>query len=340
MKTAVLGTGSWGTALAPVLADNGHDIFLWGISKEEINDINLNHRNSRYFECEISSRLSATDDLQRIKDRELILAAVPTAALESVLKQVSEIIDHPVILINVAKGFHPVSHKRLSEVIRETVPAEKLKAVVSLIGPSHAEEVILRMMTAVNAVSDDEEASRTVQEVFSNNYFRVYRNDDVIGAETGVALKNVIAIASGILEGIGQGDNARAALMTRGLAEITRYGMAMGGREETYLGLDGVGDLIVTCTSRHSRNFMAGYQIGKDGTAEKFFAENKKTVEGVAACKAVYEEAKRLGIEMPITEAVYAVLYEGKSPSKAAHDLMLRKLKPETSDAYSKPENK
>ncbi len=336
MKITVLGTGSWGTALAQVLADNGQEVLMWGISEDEVNDLNQNHHNSKYFEAPVNENVKATMDLAEAKDSDVLLAAVPTMALENVLTQVAGIAEKPVIVINVAKGFHPVSHKRLSEVIREIMPKDKLKAVVSLIGPSHAEEVIIRLMTAINAVSDDEEAARTVQELFSNEYFRVYRNDDVIGAEVGVALKNVIAIASGILEGIGQGDNARAALMTRGLAEMTRFGTAMGGREETYLGLDGVGDLIVTCTSRHSRNFMAGYQIGSDGGAAKFFAENKKTVEGVFACKVVYEEAKKRGIEMPITEQIYAVLYEGKDPKEAARSLMARKLKPETSGVYEK----
>lgn len=335
MKITVLGTGSWGTALAQVAADNGHEAVLWGIADDEVNDINENHHNSKYFETEISDRLKATKDINTVSDADVILAAVPTMALETVLTQASAAVQKPVIVINVAKGFHPVTHERLSEVIKKIMPKEKTKAVVSLIGPSHAEEVILRLMTAVNAVSDDMEAAKTVQQIFSNDYFRVYRNDDVIGAEVGVAIKNVIAIASGILEGIGQGDNARAALMTRGLAEMTRFGTALGGREETYLGLDGVGDLIVTCTSRHSRNFMAGYQIGKDGTAAKFFAENKKTVEGVFACKVVYDEAKKRGIEMPITEQIYAVLYEGKTPQAAARDLMARQLKPETSDVYT-----
>lgn len=336
MKITVLGTGSWGTALAQVLADNGHDVWMWGIAKDEVDDINLNHHNSKYFETEISHDIKASGDLNIASDSDVLLAAVPTMALESVLKQAAEAVTKPVIVINVAKGFHPVSHKRLSEVIKEIMPEDKTKAVVSLIGPSHAEEVIIRLMTAVNAVSDDTEAAKTVQKLFSNDYFRVYRNDDVIGAEVGVALKNVIAIASGILEGIGQGDNARAALMTRGLAEMTRFGTAMGGREETYLGLDGVGDLIVTCTSRHSRNFMAGYQIGRDGGAKKFFEENKKTVEGVFACKVVYEEAKKRGIEMPITEQIYQVLYEGKTPLDAAHALMARELKPESADVYRK----
>ncbi|MCI2153165.1 MAG: NAD(P)H-dependent glycerol-3-phosphate dehydrogenase [Solobacterium sp.] len=329
MKCAVLGTGSWGTALAQVLADNGHDVLLWGINPNEVHDINENHHNSKFFECRISEKLKASLDLSMIHDAELILLAVPSIVIEETLQKAVAELDHPVLIINVAKGFHPISHKRLSVVIEETVPASERKAVVSLIGPSHAEEVILRMLTAINAVSEDEAAAEQVQELFSNHYFRVYRNTDVIGAEIGVAVKNIMAIASGILEGIGQGDNARAALMTRGLAEMSRFGIALGGKKDTYLGLDGVGDLIVTCTSRHSRNFMAGYAIGRAGDAKSFLETNTKTVEGISACRIVHEEAEKRNISMPITDQVYQVLFEGKKPSDAIDDLMRRDLKSE-----------
>lgn len=329
MKIRILGTGSWGSALAQVLADNHQDVMMWGIDENEVNDIENNHHNLKYFEAEINHDVHATRDISCVKDADVILVAVPTMAMESVLKQVTDLIAKKVIIINVAKGFHPETHERLSVVIKRFVPEEKREAVVSLIGPSHAEEVIIRMLTCVNAVSDNEEAAKKIQMMFSNDYFRVYRNTDVIGAEIGVAIKNIMAIASGILEGCGQGDNARAALMTRGLREMTRYGVAMGGKAETYLGLDGVGDLIVTCTSMHSRNFTAGLQIGKDGSAENFWKENKRTVEGVAACKVIYDEAHKLGIDMPITDEVYKVLYENKSPETAIKELMSRSLKPE-----------
>lgn len=329
MKIRILGTGSWGTALAQTAADNGNDVVMWGIDEKEVNDIEINHRNSKYFDSPVSEKVHATTDLDCVKDADVILAAVPTKALESVLKQTCEKITNKPIIINVAKGFHPDTHERLSVVIKRVVPEEKRSAVVSLIGPSHAEEVIIRKLTVVNAVSEDEEAAEKIQKLFSNDYFRVYRNTDVIGAEVGVAIKNIMAIASGILEGIGQGDNARAALMTRGLAEMTRYGVAQGGRAETYLGLDGVGDLIVTCTSRHSRNFMAGLQIGQEGSAEKFLKENTKTVEGVLACKVVHDEAHKQGIDMPITDEVYRVLYQGESPDEAVKNLMGRSLKAE-----------
>lgn len=329
MKIRVLGTGSWGTALAQTAADNGNDVMMWGIDQKEVDDIQYNHRNSKYFDVPVSEKVHATMDLNCIRGADVILAAVPVKALESVLKQAVEKIDNQPIIINVAKGFHPDTHERLSVVIKRVVPEEKRSAVVSLIGPSHAEEVIIRKLTVVNAVSENEEAAEKIQNLFSNDYFRVYRNTDVIGAEVGVAIKNIMAIASGILEGIGQGDNARAALMTRGLAEMTRYGVAQGGHAETYLGLDGVGDLIVTCTSYHSRNFMAGLQIGKEGSAENFLKENTKTVEGVLACKVVHDEAHRQHIDMPITDEVYAVLYEGETPDQAVKNLMGRALKPE-----------
>lgn len=329
MKICILGTGSWGTALGQVAADNGHDVVMWGISEEQVNDIENNHHNSMFFDAPVSDKVHASTDLHVVSDADIVLVAVPTMALEEVMKKATALLDHPVIIINVAKGFHPVTHERLSVVIEHIVPKEKRKAIVSLIGPSHAEEVILRQLTVLNAVSEDEKSAEIIQNVFSNHYFRVYRNDDVIGAETGVALKNVMAIASGILSGIGQGDNARAALMTRGLAEMTRYGVKQGAKPTTFLGLDGVGDLIVTCTSHHSRNFIAGYEIGKDGSAERFMRENKKTVEGIYACKVIHDESIKQGIEMPITNEIYAVLYEGKRPDEAIIDLMNRKLKPE-----------
>ncbi len=329
MKTAVLGTGSWGTALAQVLADNRQEVILWGIDPRQVEDINQNHHNSMYFDAPINPALRATNDLSVISDCDILLFAVPSTALDEVVQKCLPYLQKPVLLINVAKGFHPVTHERLSAFLERVVPAESRKAVVSLIGPSHAEEVIIRLLTAINAVSEKEEDARIIQHLFSNDYFRVYTNTDVVGAEIGVAVKNIMALASGILDGIGQGDNAKAALMTRGLAEMTRFGVAKGGRMETFLGLDGVGDLIVTCTSTHSRNFMAGRQIGQDHSAARFLKENRKTVEGISACRIVHEDARRMGVSMPITDQVYAVLFEGKSPDQAIMELMHRDLKSE-----------
>lgn len=330
MNCVVVGSGSWGTALAQVLCDNQNEVLLWGRSVSEVEDINLHHRNSRFFgDAPINEKFLATSDLSLVRGADLILLAVPSSALETVLKQTVAFLDHPVLIVNAAKGFHPATHALLSSYIREHVPADRLRAVVSLIGPSHAEEVILRQLTALNAVSADEEAAKTVQRLFSNSYFRVYTNTDVIGAETGVAVKNIMAIAAGILCGLGQGDNARAALVTRGLAEMMRFGTACGGRAETFLGLDGVGDLMVTCTSMHSRNFQAGLTIGKTRNARQFLQTNTKTVEGISACQIVHAEAARMGVSMPITDAVYAVLFENASVDQTIERLMHRQLKAE-----------
>ncbi len=332
MKVVICGSGSWGTALAQVLVDNQVNTIIWGKDVEEVNDIQNNHRNSKYFDVVLSDDIVATTDLSCVKDADIVLLATPSIAIESVCQQVSQLVEKKVIVINVAKGFHPISHKRLSEVIIQSMDPTKLLDVVSLIGPSHAEEVVLRLLTLVNAVCANESSAQIVQELFSNRYFRVYRNTDVLGSEIGVAVKNVMAIASGVLAGLKQGDNARAALMTRGLAEMSRYGIALGGRPETYLGLTGVGDLIVTCTSPHSRNFQAGLQIGLANSAEQFLKDNKKTVEGIAATLIVHQEAEKLGISMPIVEQIYLVLYENKKPLDAISDLMSRSLKSEWYD--------
>ncbi|MEG0240625.1 NAD(P)H-dependent glycerol-3-phosphate dehydrogenase [Anaerorhabdus sp.] len=331
MKVCILGSGSWGTALAQTLTDNNVETIIWGKDESEVQDININHKNTKYFgeDVLLSDKLIATTDINCVKDADLVLLAVPSIAIESVCKTINPLLEKKVIVINVAKGFHPETHERLSVVIKKFMNQDKLKDVVSLIGPSHAEEVVLRLLTTVNAVCENEDSAILVQELFSNDVFRVYRNTDVVGAEIGVALKNVMALASGVLSGLNQGDNARAALMTRGLAEMSRYGISQGGRPETYLGLTGVGDLIVTCTSHHSRNFQAGFEIGKANSATDFLENNHKTVEGVRAAKVVYEEAQKQGIEMPITEEVYKVLYENKRPSEAIRDLMSRELKSE-----------
>ncbi len=330
MKISIIGSGSWGTALAQVAKDNKHDVVLWGIDEKEVMDINEQHQNSKYFpEVQLNPELKATLELSEIKGSDLILLAVPVMALEEVCKNIASYVDKPAIIINVAKGFHPETHERLSVVIRRLLNNDTCKDVVSLIGPSHAEEVVLRLLTTVNAVCENEKSAQIVQEFMSNDYFRVYRGVDVVGSEIGVAIKNVMALASGVLAGVGQGDNARAALMTRGLAEMARFGAHFGAKAETYLGLTGVGDLIVTCTSVHSRNYQAGLAIGKSGSAKAFFESNTKTVEGVKTAKTVYEMAKKHGISMPITEQVYQVLYENKNPKEAIVALMSRNLKSE-----------
>ncbi len=330
LKTVVIGSGSWGTALAQVLQDNGEKVILWGKNPTEVNDINENHKNSRFFpEVSLNPELKATLDLSVVKDADIVVLSVPTLAIEEMCLRISEFITRPIIVVNTAKGFHPETNDRMSNVIRKSLSKDKLKSVVSLIGPSHAEEVVLRMLTTICAVSLSEEDAACIQRLFSNEYLRVYRGDDEIGSEIGVALKNAIAVASGVLSGVGYGDNTKAALITRGLAEMIRYGVALGGRQETFMGLTGIGDLIVTCTSVHSRNFQAGYEIGIHNSADYFWKHNTKTVEGVRTAKVVYQVAKEKQIDMPIIEEIYKVLYENKKPQQSAKDLMLRDLKHE-----------
>ncbi len=330
MKIVVIGSGSWGTGLAQVLCDNGQDVIIYGNCESEINDINENHQNSRYFDdVALNPNLKATTDISVVQGSDIIVLSVPTIAIESVCKQIDEIVDKKTIIVNTSKGFHPETFERMSCVIRNNIREEHLSSVVSLIGPSHAEEVVLRLLTTICAVSLNEADAKVVQEVFSNEYLRIYTGTDEVGSEVGVAVKNAIALASGTLAGLGYGDNTRAALMTRGIAEMARLGVAMGGKFETFLGLTGIGDLIVTCTSKHSRNFQAGYEIGKANSAKVFWEHNTKTVEGVRTAKAVYELSKKLDVDMPIVSEIYKVLFEEKDPSVSAKELMTRELKPE-----------
>lgn len=330
MKIGIVGSGSWGTALGQVLADNDHEVMIWGRKLDQVVDIHLYHLNEEFFPgVKLNEQLDATQNFEDILDSEIILLAVPTAAVEEVCVELNQNLTHPVVIINVAKGLHPTTHELLDHVIKRVLDADKLQGVVSLIGPSHAEEVILRKITTINAVSDNQELAENIQQLFSNEYFRVYTNDDVVGSQYGVAIKNIIALASGIAAGLDSGDNARAALITRGLTEMQRFGVHMGGHPDTYLGLCGVGDLVVTATSIHSRNFQAGMEIGRKDSALGFLDHNTKTVEGVFAAKVAYEIAVEEGIEMPITEQIYKIIYEEKRPSEAISELMVRDLKPE-----------
>lgn len=330
MKISIIGSGSWGTALGNVLAINKQNVIVWGRNPQEVNDINQQHHNDAYFkDIELNHLLNATTDYSEIIDADVFLIAVPSIAIEEVCRNLNSYLTKPIIIINVAKGFHPVTHESLSDVIKRLINPEYLTAVVNLIGPSHAEEVVLNQLTTINAVSESDEANRIVQTLFSNNFFRVYRNTDVVGSQIGVAIKNVMALASGVVAGLGYGDNTRAALVTRGLAEMTRYGMHFGGELETFLGLCGVGDLVVTATSSHSRNYQAGYDVGFHNSVKHFYENNTKTVEGVIAAKIVYEIALEEKIDMPITQQVYEIFYEDKVPQVAIVELMNRDLKSE-----------
>lgn len=329
----VLGAGSWGTALSMVLNENGHEVRLWGNNLEKIKEINEEHTNQHYLkDVHLNKNIKGYTDLgEAVDGATFIVFVVPTKAIRSVASQVAAHLDgkRKPFLVHASKGLEQNTHKRISVIIEEEIPATFHSGMVVLSGPSHAEEVARKDITTITAASKNLEAAEAVQKVFMNQYFRVYTTQDVIGVELGAALKNIIAVGAGALKGLGYGDNAKAALMTRGLAEISRLGVAFGADPLTFIGLSGVGDLIVTATSEHSRNWRAGYQIGKKVPLAEVLTNMGMVVEGVETTKAAYELAKEKGIEMPITEAIYQVLYEGAEVDTVIKDIMLRERKAE-----------
>ncbi|MDR7072555.1 NAD(P)H-dependent glycerol-3-phosphate dehydrogenase [Fictibacillus barbaricus] len=336
-KVAVLGAGSWGTALAIVLADNGHHVSLWGRREEQVLEINEEHRNERYLPgIELPETIHATVKVEEcLKDAETLVLVTPTKAMRDVLGQLKPILSRPVTIVHASKGIEPGTYKRISEIIEEEIPADLLKAVVVLSGPSHAEEVSLRQPTTVTVSSENNDAAENVQDLFINQNFRVYTNPDVVGVELGGALKNIIALGAGLSDGLGYGDNAKAALITRGLAEIARLGTHMGANPLTFSGLTGIGDLIVTCTSVHSRNWRAGNMLGKGMALDEVLANMGMVVEGVRTTQAAYELSKREQVEMPITAVLYDVLFNNKGAKQAVDDLMQRTRTHEVEDVSS-----
>lgn len=321
---AILGPGSWGTALAQVLNDNGHTVRIWGNIPEQIDEINEQHTNTRYFkDIVLDENIKGYKDLAETLDGvDAVLFVVPTKVTRLVAKQVAQALKHKVVVMHASKGLEPDSHKRLSEVLEEEIPADLRSEIVVVSGPSHAEETIVRDLTLISAASKDLETAGYVQNLFSNHYFRLYTNNDVIGVETAGALKNIIAVGAGALHGLGFGDNAKAAIIARGLTEITRLGVAMGANPLTYSGLSGVGDLIVTGTSVHSRNWRAGDLLGKGEKLEDIEANMGMVIEGISTTKAAYELAQELGVYMPITQAIYSVIYQGASIQDAIKEIM------------------
>lgn len=330
-KVAVFGMGSFGTALANVLAQNGHEVLMWGKNKQSIDEINQYHTNSRYLnEAKLSSDIRATSDLSDVVNfSDIYLIALPTKAIREVVKNIDAQLSSKKTFIHVAKGIENATFERVSEMIEDSVSPEHNGGIGILSGPSHAEEVVIQQPTTVAASSKDPNVSKLIQDLFMNEYLRVYTNDDLVGVELGGALKNIIAVASGIVAGMGFGDNAKAALMTRGLAEISRLGEALGADPMTFLGLGGIGDLIVTCTSTHSRNYTLGYKIGQGQTVEEALSEMKMVAEGYYTTESVYHLAKEKGIDMPITSALYGVLFENVPLEKSLKLLMDRDKKSE-----------
>lgn len=333
-KIAVLGAGSWGTALSKVLVENGHDVRIWGNNLEQIKEINEQHTNVHYLkEVKLPEQLKAYSDLQEATDDvDAVLFVVPTKAMRIVAKQLTEVLakaNKKPIIAHASKGLELETHKRLSEVLKEEIPSDLIKDIVVLSGPSHAEELAVQDITMITAASNDLSSAQYIQKIFTNRYFRIYTNTDVIGVEMGAALKNIMAIGAGAIHGLGYGDDAKAALITRGLAEISRFGQAVGADMRTFSGLSGVGDLIVTCTSVHSRNWRFGNQLGQGQDIDYILNHMGMVVEGYYTTKAAYELSRELNVSMPITESIYQVLYEGKNIKIAVEEIMTRDLKSE-----------
>lgn len=329
----ILGSGGFGLSLAVLCNANGHKVTVWSKFQDEIDAIKrTGELKSKLPGVFIPKEIEFTPDISCVKDADVILIGIPSKFVRSVCREVSPFVNRNTVIVNTSKGLEEESLKRMSEVVEEVFPNNKL---VVLTGPSHAEEVARGIPTAVVAAGKDHETAKFVQKIFTANNFRVYVSDDVIGCEIGGSFKNIIALACGVLDGMGCGDNTKAALMTRGLREISALGVALGGQQDTFAGLSGIGDLIVTCTSMHSRNRRAGILIGK-GTAPQEAVRQVGTVEGYFCTKTGYELAKKLDIEMPITEALWNVLFSGKSPKDAIKELMTRPSCNETEKDFLK----
>ena len=330
-KITVFGLGSFGTALANVLAENGHSVLMWGKNENTVNEINQLHKNKLYLkDATLNETIKATNQLEKAVDfSDIFLIALPTKAIREVVTKIDQRIKTKKTFIHVAKGIENGTFKRVSEMIEDSVSKDHSNGVGVLSGPSHAEEVVIKQPTTVAASSKDEQISKLIQDLFMNDYLRVYTNNDLIGVELGGALKNIIAVASGIVAGMGYGDNAKAALMTRGLAEISRLGEKLGADPMTFLGLGGIGDLIVTCTSTHSRNYTLGYKLGKGKTTDEALNEMNMVVEGIYTTNSVYHLANAQNVDMPITNALYKVLFEDKPVKDSVKDLMGRDKKAE-----------
>ena len=328
MKATILGAGSWGTTLAIILDQNGHQVTCWSFDKRDIEEIKKTGENKKFLPgIIIPETIEFTNDLDvSVSLAEIIVVAVPSHAVRSVISELNVSNRKEIIWVNVAKGIENSTLLRVSEVIEQVgkVPTDKIGV---LFGPSHAEEVSRGIPTAIVSASKSENTATLVQDLFMTPSLRVYANLDIIGVELGGALKNIIAVAAGICDGAGFGDNTKAALITRGLVEINRLGVKLGAKSDTFAGLSGMGDLIVTCMSKHSRNRYVGEQIGKGRSLEQVLQEMVMVAEGVKTTASAYELSIREKIEMPITYQVYQTLFEGKPPVEAMVELMTRASK-------------
>lgn len=331
MKISVLGAGGWGTTLGILLHYNGHQVTLWEYSRSYAKELNKKRINSIYLPgIAIPKEIIISSDLEEsTHQKNLIILAVPSQFLRSVVDKIKYSDVRNSIFVSVAKGIENKHLMTMSQMLKDVHPHLTDEQIGALSGPSHAEEVSRRIPTAVVAASTELETSKSIQAAFMNSYFRVYSSTDILGVELGGAFKNVIAIGAGIIDGAGFGDNTKAAIMTRGVAEISRLGLAMGARAETFAGLSGMGDLIVTCMSKHSRNRYVGEQIGKGKKLKEVLKNMEMVAEGVETSRSASKLAEKLNVETPITTEVYKILFEDKDPVKATTDLMTRDMKTE-----------
>lgn len=329
MEIAVVGSGGWGTAISLLLHENRHELTLISYSQAESDNLAKTLENPFLPGVKLPADIRYTADPAAVADCSMVVVVPPSFAVRSTTEKIAPYLRPDVVLVSATKGIEPDTGKRMSEIIAEVTG----KKVVVLSGPSHAEEVSRRVPTGVVAACEEQLLAEIVQEVFMNEHFRVYTSSDPVGVELGAAMKNVIALCAGVCDGLGYGDNTKALLMTRGLTELARLGMKLGSRTDTFAGLTGIGDLIVTCTSMHSRNRRAGILIGNGMTPEDAMKEVGAVVEGYYATKAVKLLSDRIGVEMPITQAAYRVLYEGAPVGSSLSDLMTRKKGREIEDA-------
>lgn len=331
MNIGVIGAGAWGTTLADLLAKKGHAVTLWAYEADLVERMRQNRKNDLYLSgFTLDDRLEFTHDLAEVTaGKEMLVLVAPSQVMRHVVRQAEPHIGPGTILVSAAKGIENDSLLPMSEVLREILPEEKFRRLVFLSGPTFAREVAAEMPTAVTVAAADEAVARQVQELFSCHYFRVYRSSDVIGVELGGALKNVIAVAAGICDGLGYGYNARAALISRGLVEMTRIGVAMGAQEKTFHGLSGMGDLVLTCTGDLSRNRTVGLELGRGRKLEEVLSGMRVVAEGLKTALSAYQLAAKLDVETPIINEMYRILYEAKPPRSAVLDLMNRQLKAE-----------
>lgn len=332
MIIAVLGAGSWGTALAKVLADNGHEVRLWGRNSAQMNEMDEVRENKKYLpNIELNQTIHMTSNFdEAVAGAHVFVLSVASQSVREVLAQLNTKVGIRPLIVNVTKGVEVGSLKRISEIVIEMIPDAMY---VDLSGPSHAEEVSKGIPTTLVSSSSDKEAAEMVQDIFGNENLRIYTNPDVVGVELGGAFKNIIALGAGISDGLGFGDNSKAALMTRGIFEIARLGKVMGANPDTFKGLSGIGDLIVTCTSMHSRNRRFGILIGQGKSVEEALKEIGMVVEGYYTIRSAYDLSIKFNVDMPITRELYRVLYEGSDAATSVRHLMMRSLKHEMEEA-------